>query len=83
MDDVTPVKFTKQYHVHILWGIYIYIYRTGNGDAIKGNIFRVTGTLSVESISPGGFPLKKPVMQSFDVFFDLRLNKRVSKITRR
>ena len=27
----------------------------------------------------GGFPSQRPVTQSFDVFFDLRLNKRTSK----
>ena len=26
----------------------------------------------------GEFPTQKPVMQSFDVFFDLRLNKQLS-----
>ena len=28
---------------------------------------------------PGEFPTQRPVMQSFDVFFDLRLNKRLSE----
>ena len=28
---------------------------------------------------PGEFPSQRPVTQSFDVFFDLRLNKRFSK----
>ena len=36
----------------------------------NGNIFRVTG--------PGEFPTQRPVTRSFDVFFDLRLNKRLS-----
>ena len=27
----------------------------------------------------GEFPVQRPVTQSFDVFFDLRLNKRLSK----
>ena len=27
----------------------------------------------------GEFPAQKPVTRSFDVFFDLRLNKRLSK----
>ena len=31
----------------------------------------------------GGFPLQRPVMWSVDVFFDLRLNKRLSKQSRR
>ena len=37
----------------------------------NGNIFRVTG--------PGEFPTQRPVTRSFDVFFDLRLNKMLSK----
>ena len=31
----------------------------------------------------GGFPLQRPVMRSFDVFFDLRMNKWLSKQSRR
>ena len=31
----------------------------------------------------GGFPSKRPATWSFDVFFDLRLNKRLSKQSRR
>ena len=31
----------------------------------------------------GGFPLQRPVTRSFDVFFDLHLNKRLSKQSRR
>ena len=27
----------------------------------------------------GGFPSQRPVMWSFDVFFDLRMSKRMSK----
>ena len=39
----------------------------------NGNIFRVTGHLC------GDFPAQRPVTRSFDVFFVLRLNKRLSK----
>ena len=39
----------------------------------NGNIFRVTGHLC------GEFPAQRPVTRSFDVFFDLRLNKWLSK----
>ena len=45
----------------------------------NGNIFRVTGHLCGEFTGPGEFPTQRPVTQSFDVFFDLRLNKRLSK----
>ena len=43
------------------------------------NIFRVTGHLCGESTGPGEFPARRPVTRSFDVFFDLRLNNRLSK----
>ena len=43
----------------------------------NGNIFRVTGPLC------GEFPAQWPVARSFDVFFDLRLNKRLSKHSKR
>ena len=45
----------------------------------NGNIFRVTGPLCGEFTGPGEFPTQRPVTRSFDVFLDLRLNKRLSK----
>ena len=45
----------------------------------NGNIFRVTGPLCGEFTGPGEFPAQRPVTWSFDVLFDLRLNKRLSK----
>ena len=45
----------------------------------NGNIFRVTGPLCGEFTGHGEFPAQRPVTRSFDVFFDLRLNKRLSK----
>ena len=45
----------------------------------NGNIFRVTGPLCGEFTGPGEFPRQRPVTRSFDVVFDLRLNKRLSK----
>ena len=41
----------------------------------NGNIFRVTGITLVS----GEFPAQRPVTRSFDVFFDLRLDERLSK----
>ena len=41
----------------------------------NGNIFRVTGPLCGEFTVSGEFPAQRPVTQSFDVFFDLCLNK--------
>ena len=45
----------------------------------NGNIFRVTGLLCGEFTGPGEFPTQRPVTWRFDVFFDLDLNKRLSK----
>ena len=45
----------------------------------NGNIFRVTGLLCGEFTGPGEFPKQRPVTRSFNVFFDLCLNKRLSK----
>ena len=45
----------------------------------NGNIFRVTGPLCGEVTGPGEFPTQRPVTRSFDVFFDLRLNKPLFK----
>ena len=47
-------------------------------DVIKWKHFRVTGPLCGEFTGPGEFPAQRPVTRSFDVFFDLRLNKRLS-----
>ena len=49
----------------------------------NGNIFRVTGPLWGEFTGHRWIPLQRPVTQSFDVFFDLRLNKQLSKQSRR
>ena len=43
----------------------------------NGNIFRVTGPLWAGFT--GKYPSQRPVTRSFDVFFDLRLHKRLSK----
>ena len=45
----------------------------------NGNIFRVTGLCVGNLPVTGEFPTQRPVTRSFDVFFDLRLNKRLSK----
>ena len=45
----------------------------------NGNMFYVTGHLCGESTGPRRVPLQRPVTWSFDVFFDLRLNKLLSK----
>ena len=45
----------------------------------NGNIFRVTGPLRGEFTGDRWIPSQRPVTRSFDVFFDLRLHKPLSK----
>ena len=45
----------------------------------KENILHVTGHLCGEFTGHRWIPAQRPVTRSFDVFFDLRLNKRLSK----
>ena len=45
----------------------------------NGNIFRVTGHLCGEITGPRRIPAQRPLTRSFDVFFDLRLKKRLCK----
>ena len=53
---------------------YLYIESSSNG-----NILRVNGSCAGNSPVTGVFPSQRPVTRSFNVFFDLRLNKRLSK----
>ena len=45
----------------------------------NGNIFRVTGPLCGNSPVTGEFPSQRQAMRSFDVVFDLRLNKQLRR----
>ena len=45
----------------------------------NGNISALLAICAGNSPVPGEFPTQWPVARSFDVFFDLRLNKRLSK----
>ena len=45
----------------------------------NGNIFLITGHLCGEFTITSDFPAQRPVTQSFDIFFDLRLNKWLNK----
>ena len=49
----------------------------------NGNIFRGTGPFCRNSPVTDDFPSQRPVTRSFDVFFDLRPNKRSGKQSRR
>ena len=45
----------------------------------NGNISALLAICAGNSPVPGEFPAQRPVTRSFDVFFDLRLNNRLSK----
>ena len=45
----------------------------------NGNILRVTGLCKGNPPVTSGFPSQRPEKRSFNVFYDLRLNKRLSK----
>ena len=49
----------------------------------NGNIFHVTDPFEGNPPVTGAFRSQSPVMRTFDVFFDLRLNKRLSTQSRR
>ena len=49
----------------------------------NGNIFRFTGPLWGESTGHQWIPSQEPMTRSFSIFFDLRLNKRLRKQSKR
>ena len=61
-------------HIPLTWWIMM---------SSHGNIFRVTGPLQGNPLVRDGFPSQRPVTRNFDVSFDLRLNKWLSKRSRR
>ena len=68
----------KIYNTNLLSGLQI-LSLCNMMTSSNGNIFRVTGPLCGEFTGPGEFPAQRPVTRSFDVFFDQRLNNRLSK----
>ena len=51
--------------------------------SLSGNISALLALCKGNPPVTGGFPSQRPVTRSFDVFFDLCLNKRLSKQSRR
>ena len=85
-------EFVLYFHLIILsnFAYFLDIFRTPvapwftilaifHDDVIKWKHFHVTSPLCGEFTGPGESPTQRPVTRSFDVFFDLRLNKRLSK----
>ena len=58
--------------------IYCALYKS-HDDSSNGDIFRVIGLLCGEFTGPRWIPCKKACGAEFDVFFDMRLNKPLSK----
>ena len=80
------ISCTKERVAEFLWGdlsrsilIYSTPFHSISMTSSNGNIFRVTGLCAGNSPVTGEFPAQRPVTRSFDVSFDLRLNKRLSK----
>ena len=73
MLSIAP-EIQKQWYICCFSYSFVHMMTSSNG-----NIFRVTGPLCGAFTGPGEFPTQRPVTRSFDVFFDLRLNKRLSK----
>ena len=48
----------------------------------NGNIFHITGLCEGNLLVTSGSPSQRPVTRNFDVFFDLHLNKQLSKQSR-
>ena len=69
----------EQVYEHMMcWFLGPYIWY--HDDVIKWKHFlRYWPCVRGNSPVPGEFPAQRPVTRSFDVFFDLRLNKRLSK----
>ena len=72
------MELFSEIFVGTLMGGFVFMMTSSNG-----NIFRVTDPLCGEFTGHRWIPSQRPVTQSFDVFFDLSLNKRLSKQPRR
>ena len=77
----SPIKLSR---VNDIWVSCLSTSRSGSMmTSSNGHLFCVTGLLWGESTGHRWIPSQRPVTQSFDVFFDLRLNKQLSKQWRR
>ena len=71
--------FICQTATQLIWCVFDYLISDDMMTSSNGNIFRVTGPLCGEFTGHRWNPPQRPVTRSFDVFLDLRLNKKVSK----
>ena len=66
------------YHRKVIWPTWSFSMMTSS----NGNIFHVTVLCAGNSPVTGEFPSQWPVKRSFEVSFDLRLNKQLNKQSR-
>ena len=84
--ELTPTRYRSdaeavaQYLIDVKRGFFVsgFTCRTMMTSSNK-DIFRVTGPLCGEFTGHGEVPAQRPVRRSFDIFFDLRPNLRLSK----
>ena len=74
-DDTNAFGIPEMHSLWSLWSRWIITWWRHQMETFSA----VTGPLWGNSPVIGEFPSQKPVTRSFDVFFDLRLNKRLSK----
>ena len=85
-------NYTPEQHIgYDSWNINVIIYTCSISISMVTGIYSTWWRHQMETFSallaicagnspvPGEFPTQRPVTRSFDVFFDLRLNKRLSK----
>ena len=84
---VYPMEYAGLYCALYWCGYYrllrICVMHSSTMTSSNGKIVRGIGPSWGNPPATGGFPSQPPVMWSYDIFFDLHLNKRLSKQSRR
>ena len=81
---ITTTKHSKAKTVCIFLGIYCRLHSWGSARCTwwrhqMETFFVLLALCAGNSLATGEFPTQRPVTRSFDVFFDLRLDKQLSK----
>ena len=75
-DIINKAKICR---AHILWDVLYMNWGLVMMTSSNGNISALLALCAGNSPVSGEFPAQRPVTRSFDVFFDLRLNKQLSE----
>ena len=84
---------TKYVYINLAYNYYVFMFRdlmhspcgpkthifVNHDYVIKWTFYALLAICAGNSSVAGEFPAQRPVMRSFDVLFDLRLNKRLNK----